>query len=276
MDKSLIQKILINSVGLILRPILKLWMDKGLSFNEFTELAKWVIVKIAEQDLENKNEEPTYSRIAVVTGLTRQVVTQTSNAQLEELVENKKGNRAARILSNWLIDSEFLDEKGKPMVLSTGSQSQDSSFSRLVKKYGGDIPVKTVLEELISVGAIEFINRTDIRMITRGLTPDKNISELIKIVGRDTSDLLNTMNHNLSHEPEYRFFQKKVCHDGISSDELQAIRLMTKKKSQKLLEDIYKDLSKFGDQKNKRKENYETGIGVYYYERNLKEKSDEN
>ncbi len=275
MNNNVVQKVLIKAVGKILNPILNMWMSKGLSYVEFSKLTRQIFVKMAKKQIQEKNEEATYSRVAVITGLTRQMVTNLSKASVDDIIEDDNGNRATKILSYWLIDEDFLTDRGKPSQLSTGPKLLESQFAKLVKRYAGDIPVKTVLEELISIRAIEYVNQYDVKLITKGYTPNKDISELIRIVGEDTSDLLQTMNHNITTIPEERFFQKKVFHDGISSEELEAIRLFTKQKSQKLLEDIYKDLSQYGKSKRKNKENIETGIGVFYYEKNLNEDNNE-
>jgi hypothetical protein len=57
-----------------------------------------------------------------------------------------------RVVDGWRVDREFLNHAGKPRILPISGARR--SFARLVRKYGGDIPHRAVLEELRRLGAV--------------------------------------------------------------------------------------------------------------------------
>jgi len=57
-----------------------------------------------------------------------------------------------RVVDGWRADREFLNHAGKPRLLPISGARR--SFSRLVTKYGGDIPHRAVLEELRRLNAV--------------------------------------------------------------------------------------------------------------------------
>jgi hypothetical protein len=57
-----------------------------------------------------------------------------------------------RVVDGWRVDREFLNHAGRPRILPIAGARR--SFARLVKKYGGDIPHRAVLEELRRLGAV--------------------------------------------------------------------------------------------------------------------------
>ena len=74
------------------------------------------------------------------------------------------------------------------------------SFSALVKRYSGDIPVRAMLDELVRVGAVKRLRDGRIGLVTRGYIPQKGMDQRLAILGQDTADLIATIDHNLYQE----------------------------------------------------------------------------
>lgn len=61
-----------------------------------------------------------------------------------------------------------------------------ASFSELVKRYSGDIPVRAVLDELLRVGAVKQLRDGRICLLSRGYIPQKGSAEQLNRPQRAT------------------------------------------------------------------------------------------
>ena len=57
-----------------------------------------------------------------------------------------------RVIDGWRTDRGFTTPRGRPRRLQISTSR--SSFSSLVRKYGGDVPHRAVLDELRRIGAV--------------------------------------------------------------------------------------------------------------------------
>ena len=99
----------------LLTPLVKIMLRYGVSFGEFSDLAKQVYVSVSSTDAEFKPAvgRQTNTRISVLTGLTRKEVLRIKRLPEEGLDDyEKRYNRGARVVGGWVRDSRFQDAKG--------------------------------------------------------------------------------------------------------------------------------------------------------------------
>lgn len=137
----------------ILKPLVRILMRIEISHGEFVELAKQAYVDAAYKYFYIQSRKTTYSRVAVLTGLSGKEVVRLSKMGEEEVPLQKAAfNRATRVIGGWLRDKMFLDENNNPKELPM--RGDTASFQELVSRYGGDVTLGAVLDELIRVGAV--------------------------------------------------------------------------------------------------------------------------
>jgi hypothetical protein len=169
------------------------------------------------------------------------------------------------VISGWVNDSQFHDEKGEPAPLPF--EGTDFSFSSLVKKYSGDIPpmaMLTVLEASQSVIA----EGGSIILKERAYIPMSTPIDKINILGADVAELIGTIGHNLEVEPAHRFFQRKVSNTAVRPDAMEIFRELSNRKSQELLEEYHAWLSAHevdADSDDADQIGY-VAVGIYYAE----------
>lgn len=128
----------------------------GTTPTELANILKIECVRQAAQSATLRNGRVNYSRIAVVTGLTRAEVRRLMvNVNANGPVARLPRHRAWRLVYAWTTDDRFLDAQGRPRRLDLGSSTD--GFSVLVRTYCGDVPEKAVLVELQRAGAIREI-----------------------------------------------------------------------------------------------------------------------
>src|SRR6516225_4170153 len=130
-------------------------LPRGMTPKRFAAMARSAFVKAASDISKLRNGRVNHSRIAALTGLTR--------ADVKRLLErkaphsNRRGLTAMeRVVEGWRSDPEFAIQPGRPRQLSISGRR--GSFAHLVKKYGGDVTHRAVLDELRRLQAVRDSN----------------------------------------------------------------------------------------------------------------------
>ena len=255
----------------IMRPLVRILLRNGIPFRQFSELIKWVYVDVALKEFTIAGRKQTDSRVSVITGLSRKDVRQLKKLKPpSDRTEIENYNRAARVISGWKKDPEFTNAKGQPMALNFNGQRP--SFSQLVKKYSGDVPPRSVLDEMKQVGSVAVFKNGKIHLRTAAYIPNGDQPAMLSILGTDVSDLAKTIDWNLRAEKSDRFFQRKVAYDNVPVESAAIFRKFSAEESQNLLDKFDKWLSSRDRDTNPAIEGsgrIRSGMGIYYFEEKI-------
>jgi len=252
----------------ILKPLVRILLRNGIPYRTFAELAKWVYVDVARSEFGIEGRKQTDSRVSIITGLSRKEIGRLKRT-VQDLDEQTlyRYNRAARVIAGWIKDQRFLDESGSPRPLSI--EGTNSAFGDLVKAYGGDVPPRAVLDELVSVSAVRMKEDGEVELLTTAYLPTGDEPAMLSILGTDTAHLIATIDHNISHEDDSRFFQRKVAYDNVPVEASEKFRHLSSEKAQQLLTSLDRWLARHDRDANPsvsgsgRKK---VGLGIYYFE----------
>lgn len=194
--QSIDQAVLRGACRTLLRPIASFLMKCGMTYREFTEIAKSAFVEVAGEEYGIKGRPTNVSRVSLLTGISRKEVKR-QRELLERRPEDAAGRTsgATRVLSGWHQDSEFLDAGGLPLVLPL--HGSGASFTALCSRYAGDVPVTTMLKELKRVAAVEESVPGRLQVRRRYYMPTPFDPQWITNAGSVFADLGNNINHNL-------------------------------------------------------------------------------
>lgn len=261
-------KYLSAAVLRLLRPLVRILLRNGVSYNTFADFVKWVYIDVARQEFGIEGRKQTTSRVSVITGLSRKEVTRVRRLPRPDDRETaEKYNRAARVIAAWRRDKKFLDAEGNPAPLPMAGSGV--SFTELVKRFSGDVPVRATLDELIRVGAVKRMEDGRICLLTRNYVPAHSDADKLHILGTDVALLIATIDHNLNPGPKGPFFQRKVAYDNLPDEVLPEFRKYSAKKAQLYLENLDRWLSKHDRDDTplvKGSGRNQAGIGIYYFE----------
>ncbi len=261
------QDALQKAVMFMLAPLVRLLLRHGISHADFSGWARQVYVDQAARHFSIDGKPPTISRIAIVTGINRKEV-----KRLQELATSidtgvSKHNRAVRVVTGWLQDSEFMTSKGQPRVLRYGDA--EDSFNKLVKRHGGDVPARALLDELVRVGTVAC-EGDRVKLLQRGYVPHQSEEALLDMFATSSADLLNTLDHNLSGELPRRL-QLSVAYDKVSTEGREIFRKVSAERALVLLRELDKELSPHDLDVNKypsnsNQDSHRVGLGIYFIE----------
>jgi hypothetical protein len=145
----------------------------------------------------------------------------------------------------------------------------EPSFTELVRRHGADMPARAVLDELARVGALKRSENGRVELVARAYVPTRGESEKIEILGNDVSELIETIDHNITHPPEQAFYQRKVAYDNLPEEYLADLRTRASGLSQELLEKLDLEMSRHDRDTSPDAEGtgrHKAVIGIYYHQ----------
>ncbi len=265
-DKTL--RALSAAVLRILRPLVRILLRNGVSYGTFADFAKWVYVDVASREFAIEGRKQSVSRVSVITGLTRKEVTRVQQLpKPDDDVEAENYNRAARVISGWLRDPYFTDDQGQPRIIPLDGESP--SFSELVRRHSGDMPARAILDELLRVEAVQRDEEGKIHLRANAYIPKGGEADKLHILGTDAAALIETIDHNLRHETQQTFYQRKVAYDNLPDEALPAFRDLSAQQAQALLEKLNEWLAERDRDTNPDAPGSgrnTAGLGIYYFE----------
>lgn len=258
----------------VLTPLVRIMVKLGMSYGTFAEIARAVFVEQAYCQLQADGDKATATAVSALTGLSRKEVSRLSNSDDALIVDTEqKRHRAAQVISGWSNDPEF-SEAGRPKALALSGEG--APFSALVKRYGSDVTLTSMLSLLTRNGAIE-VDGEQVRLLTDAYMPMGTPLERLEILGTDANELIWTIAHNISADPGGRVFQRKVSFSGLTNDDLEDFRQFSNVKSQSLLEAYDAWLAdRVGQHANSSSDdeiNF-VSVGIYFFSDHLTDDSD--
>jgi hypothetical protein len=236
-----VEQKLMQAARRILRPLVRILLRNGIPSNALTELVRKTYVDVADEEFGIEGKRQTVARISVITGLNRKEVSRLRGLEPLNQDDAVWWNRAAHVLGSWLRDDEFLDRKGDPLDLPFADAAP--SFVDLVRKHSGDMYPRSVADELLRMGAIEEVEGK-LRMTARGYVPGGDPERIIDILGLDTAEFMETVDHNLqAHSDGKRLFQLKVLSDNVPAVYLPEFNAYSARLSRPVIEELNRWLS---------------------------------
>lgn len=270
MASGLLSDVLNAAVLRLLKPLVRILLRNGVSFGQFAELGRRAYMEVARDEFQIPGKPQTISRISTVTGLTRKDVQRLNNTQPERgAAASAKFNRAARVISAWISEQGYQDDNQQPRLLYFDGTAV--SFSALVKVASGDITARTILDELMHIGAVEALSDGLLQLKVRAYIPAGDNQEKVAILGTDVADLINTFDHNINAKSGQAYFQRKVCYDNLPLETMAKLRADIEKKAQAALEAMNNDMAacdrdRDRDPKLQGSGRVRAGLGIYYFE----------
>ena len=274
---------LLSAFKVLLRPLVRILLRHGISFAEFAEIVKAVYVEIAVTEFKVEGRRGTKSRIAVITGLTRKEVSRVIEVACTENQGGKSNlNRVARVLAGWHTDPDFIGPYGMPLeVKYEDSGCNTVTFTSLVRRYSGDMSPRSMLDELMRVGAVVETEPGWLKVLRRVYEPQTLAKDNFERVGEVVKNFVDTVDFNLQKEVlgAGRFERIVYSPEGIRNEDMPRFNRYIKERCQALLEEIDNWIAQLDlPEKPNEEDVTHTGIGIYHYierrdeKRTLKEK----
>lgn len=197
-----VRKALFAASRRLLVPLAHLLMKQGVSADELKVLVDQAFVRAAQDDLAARGTVVTASRIAVLTGQRRGLVSAllASGEKGLPTARSLKVSRAQRVLTGWYEDREFLGRSGDPLVLPW--KGEGATFESLVARYaGGGMRPGVIRKELIESGAVKALPGKKLMALRRAASAGGADPATIAQMGDAVTALLAAFDQNLARGP---------------------------------------------------------------------------
>jgi len=252
-------------LSIVLEPIIRLMLRAGVTWKEFSELAKAKFVEVATADFGIRGRPTNASRVAILTGLDRREVKKLRDAATEAPAKGYQ-SKASQVLAAWHHEREFLDTRGDAAALPLESD-HGPSFTGLMQRHAPALPVVAMIKELRNAGAIEELADGRLRPLSRSYVPHGMSAERLRLWASAMSDLANTIEHNASrNEGAPVRFERRALSLKVDPRALPEFRQLLATEGQALLERIDDWLSAHEIPDAQPRDSIRLGVGIYHIE----------
>lgn len=264
-----IQRQILGAFLVVLKPVARILLRYGIGFREFSEIAKTAFVDVASSDFGLRGRPTNISRVAVMTGLTRKEVRRLR----DKIAEGKdtvivKPTPMWDILHYWHADRDFLDSTGRPAKLPFAGEN--SSFSSLVRHYGGDIPPGAMRTELKRVGAIAEDEEGNLSVLKRTFRPKGDHESLVASLVHGVYPLIATVSHNTDPDRVGPTWTQRIAFtQAVRKDDVPRIKRITADRIGAFAEsvdDLFIAYETLNEPETTEDEKTTLAVGVFYFE----------
>ncbi len=151
-----------KALASLLQPLAGFVLDSGLSVRELEVLFRTAAVLSVAQRQRASHQRVNISGIAATTGIPRAEISQILRMpERQAQPQLAAPSPISRILSAWYEEPGYQKPDGKPVELKVFGPAP--SFEALVKKHGGGLPARAVLDELTRIGALGPVSSQNVR-----------------------------------------------------------------------------------------------------------------
>lgn len=224
-----------TAVVTVLRPLVGLLMEHGLTYPWLSGVLKAVFVDVAEKEFRLPDKRQTDSRITLLTGVHRKDVRRLR--QQDAVADGGPPENVylgAHLVAVWTSDERYLDLQGHPKALTRQPRDNSPSFEKLVTSISKDIRPRAVLDELLRLGAVDVDDDDRVRLKTEAFIPSKGFDEKAYYFGRNIHDHIAAARHNVQGgEPP--FLERSVYYDDLSAESVRQLDELAHSEGMKLL-----------------------------------------
>jgi hypothetical protein len=267
----------LDTAILIMRPLVKLMIAKGILFVDVTERLKRLFVDVASRDFSDATQKNTDSRISIMTGVHRKDVKRFREED-SGVRETKEGfSPPAQVMSRWGGESRFMRAgKARPLYrrkdveARNGKAAREATFEDLVESVSKDIPVRALLEEWLRVGLVQVDDDGAIHLdaLWAGVQNDEqSFLNLAAVHGHDRLQAAVTNFLTGQHRcPIY-----SVDARSMSAADVDSLRKLFEERGQKFMNSFNDRATKLREKIDKSEGTVRLGMGLYFYSEDMTE-----
>ena len=234
------RKQLLYAVRRVLRPIVRLLIRVGMSFDEFAEVARGAYIESAIRD-RSIGVPVARERIAFVTGMSREQVDYYIDGERARTTFKPTLARAAmEVLHKWHTDPQYLGPYGIPIELEFDSPP-GRCFQSLVGQVDSKASAGLMLEELLRAGSVVHSGEKHYRAVARWfIAPECLSPHRLENFGDTLGHLAQTLEYNVNiAETENKRLERFVFADkGIPRELLASFEAHARARTLQFLSEV--------------------------------------
>jgi hypothetical protein len=264
-----------DAIAQALRPLVELLIELAVTSPEAESLLRYVYAHVGHDILTKQIEqirgsatEPSYARIALLTGLHRnEVATKLKKKPRIDPAREQRAYGANRVLSAWHRDARYTAAPETPRVLPLSGKA---SFEELVQTYAPNVGAQVVLDELVRVRAVDRLPSGEVRARSSSMAVPGLDADGLEAMGVRGRDYLRTLTHNVRH-PRQALLDERVMSMEISARAVPLLSRTINNRLRAALQQVETELNdpRFRRNKEDGDERVRVGVGAYFFQEEL-------
>lgn len=259
------QNLLLATFRKLVKPMVRLFLAKGMTYTLLLEEIKRVFVEVAEEEFKINGKSQTDSRITLLTGVHRRDV---HRLRSESVTETKsKANFSAQIIAQWIANARYIGSDGKPKPLPRSIRlGNEESFESLVATVSKDIRSRPVLDEWLRTGVVSLSEDGLVQLNTEAFIPNHDLEEQLFFLGMNVHDHLAAAVNNTLHDK--KLFERCVYYDGLSIENIETLHAWVKEHGMNYLKSVNQlamDETQADAPNRELQPTYRMNTGLYFY-----------
>jgi hypothetical protein len=227
---------LLRPVRRLLRPLIRLLIQGGVTFPVLADLLRSLYVEVAVGDLLQDPRAQTDSRISLLTGVHRKEIRRwRSETHAPEAVPPVI-TITSQIVARWLRGDEYVDPEGRPRPLPRLPRPEGGpSFEGLVQSVTSDVRPRAVLDDWLHHGLVSVDSGDCVVLDTAAFVPRPGSAEQLFYFGRNLHDHVSAAAANVTAAGAAPFIERAAHYDNLSPATVARLEAMGRDAAQRLL-----------------------------------------
>jgi len=258
-----------DALELLLAPLARLCLARGLNFASAVELLKHSYIAAAREAHAGRHGARDVARVSAATGISRREVTRISNELVAPSVV--RGSPATKVFTRWASSKALRDRDGRPKPLRRHGRAP--SFEALSHSVTHDIHPTVILDELCRLGlARHDADNAMVYLLRDAFAPHEDLGRALAFLGSNVGDHLSAAVDNiLAQEP--RHLEQAVFADELSAESLAQVRALVAAQWRALLSEFVPKLEALieADRVAGKRARQRVRIGLYSFHADMPE-----
>ncbi len=257
------QEALLDALSLLMEPLARLCVEKGMPFQVVEEKLKESFIAAARKAHSSLPPNRLHSRISTATGLNRREVARIDGKG--DRPRERKRAPAAEVFTRWRSDPSLQGKNKQPLALPR--QGAAPSFETLAQSVTRDVHPRTLLEELCRLKLAVLDPATDtVSLQQNAFVPHGDWSRMLAFLGDNVGDHLSAAVDNvLGNGPQH--LEQAIYADELSEASMAQVRTMMTLQWQNMLSTVAPKLEELieADRVAGRKPDQRLRLGLFTY-----------
>lgn len=205
------------AVGRIIEPLVCFVLRAGISIRDLNLLVREAAVRTGLEKHHQAALRPNISGIAASTGIPRSEITKILKAPLRRSrkITWRAKTVTQRLLTAWHEHAKYQHSRGLPSDLCV--HGRGVSFDALARKYGGGIPTRAILDELILDGSVALLESGLVRLMGIAGVGNPLESQDVDMYREAIADLMSAIFKKIRCPSSPEFITRISTHNAYAS-----------------------------------------------------------
>jgi hypothetical protein len=206
---------LLQALARLLRPLVRLLIDRGIAFPVLVDLLRTLYVDVATKDILTDPRARTDSRVSLLTGVHRKEVRKQREHTVPLPSVPQAVTLSSQILAIWLGSPAWTDASGQPLILPRTAADGRRSFDALVSSVTKDVRPRAVLDEWLARGIVHQDDAGSVVLDAAAFLPRPGEAEQMFYFARNLHDHIAAAVANVSASGSAPYLDRSVHYDAM-------------------------------------------------------------